>query len=1132
VAEREKNAPGKKPAPREEQLVGSRIGGVRLEKLLGRGAMGAVFLGLQESLDRRVAVKVLSSAPLNEEASAERFFKEARAAARLNHPNVVQVYDAGIADETPYIIMELVEGEGLGRRIKRQGKLQALEAVDILIGATRGLAAAHERGLIHRDIKPDNILISSDGTPKLADFGLTKDLTAAASDMTLAGHLLGTPNYMSPEACSGSPLDSRSDLYSLGVTLFLAVTGRLPFKATSLHGLLLEHLTKKPPDPCSIEPSIPKSLEALILRLLEKDPESRFPTAQRLVDEFVFIRDDCAADTSAPPLPDLDIGRGLPLAESERLAKEKKEREAREGKGAKEAAAAPREAKVPPPPPPAPPSPAERPAPEPLAAPPSPPPRARGATPARGTESVAASLPQAAVFDDPRMFPSAPTEEAAPAPVPAAAFAPPPASAPPPLPAAGAPPAGPPAASPAPSPPPAPSPAPSARSTAETRRETRERAALETRNEVPVFGFGPGDAIETRKEKRAEPADRSALETRDEIRAYVPSDDLETRRERRTPAPEVHVPGELSATAAALPEPAPGETERRGPSDHVDRSGTAIMPPEMVAEVEAASLAPGGAPARPRPPLGDLSRFQDATGAASAAGLTSSTRAELDRVREMLGDLSLVNPDEVALSTGAVQPAAPARPPEGPEAAGLASVAGGASLAAAPPPAPPKEGARPDQPPAPRTPPAPPAPPARPAAVAPVPAPAPAKEPGKFVSPYARPALMSNYAAVSPPAASSPAPPAPSAAPPRAKSPPPAAAAALAAPSGAAAGPPAAPPRPATHPPAAPQQTTAASVSASPPPPAPPRLFAPPAASAPAPVAPPAAPPRAPSPPPPSGPARGTGAAIRAIDPFGDSVRLASTDLRAAPASPPPPAARAPSREEQVEASLTASIGPAPILDFFDAPPAQAQEPPRPAAPTAPPPPVAPPPAPTPPAAPRAAGAPPRPAPRTAPIASEAPPTARAEPPRAPTRGVWEAKLVESDPMFVAPDAYKPAVPFPETHDRSVATFQPIREEPAPTTGLSLEDLLLRAKFHYSRSKWADAERDYARVIQLDPKHAIAHFALACVLARQDKTAQALDALDRSVVLGFRDREKITSARDLQRLQSHAKFRSVLARLR
>ena len=218
----------KKAASREDQLVGSHIGGVKLEKLLGRGAMGAVFLGMQESLERKVAVKILSSAPLNEEASADRFFKEARAQARINHPNVVQVYDASTDkdNDTPYIVMELVEGEGLGRKIKRQGKLSALEAVDVIIGATRGLAAAHDRGLIHRDIKPDNILIASDGTPKLADFGLTKDLSAGASDMTLAGHLLGTPNYMSPEACSGSPLDARSDLYSLGVILYHMIAGR------------------------------------------------------------------------------------------------------------------------------------------------------------------------------------------------------------------------------------------------------------------------------------------------------------------------------------------------------------------------------------------------------------------------------------------------------------------------------------------------------------------------------------------------------------------------------------------------------------------------------------------------------------------------------------------------------------------------------------------------------------------------------------------------------------------------------------------------------------------------------------------------------------------------------------------
>jgi serine/threonine-protein kinase len=305
-------------AARLAALLGTRVGGCRLEAVLGRGAMGIVFRAVQESLGRPVALKILRVGPLNQEASDDRFFKEARAAARINHPNVVQVYDAGRDGETPFILMELVDGESLGRRLKREKKLAPAAVVELGIGAARGLDAAHRRGLVHRDVKPDNVLVAKDGTPKLVDFGLMKDLEDSG-ELTRDGHLLGTPNYMSPEACAGEALDERSDLYSLGVMLFYALTGELPFRSRTTHGILMKHISSPPPSVRDLEPRVPPALAAVVAKLLRKDRRERLPSAARLVEELLHARRAMEIEAGPATAPDAPEGGRLPppLAEAE-----------------------------------------------------------------------------------------------------------------------------------------------------------------------------------------------------------------------------------------------------------------------------------------------------------------------------------------------------------------------------------------------------------------------------------------------------------------------------------------------------------------------------------------------------------------------------------------------------------------------------------------------------------------------------------------------------------------------------------------------------------------------------------------------------------------------------------------------
>ncbi len=264
-----------------------RLGDFELERKVGQGGMGEVWLARQVSLDRPVAVKVLPRTLATQENFIERFQREAKAAASLVHPNVIQIYAYGIDEGTPYFAMEFVEGEDLQERMRR-GRPEWSEIADVMMGVASALHVAHDKGLIHRDIKPSNVMVDRNGIVKVMDFGLAKATSGGpeAKSLTNAGLIMGTPNYLSPEQGRGDPLDGRSDLYSLGIVLYELLTGSLPFRADTPAGLIFKHVYEPPPPPSSIRSDIPPFLEEIALKLLEKDPEDRYANPQELLADL------------------------------------------------------------------------------------------------------------------------------------------------------------------------------------------------------------------------------------------------------------------------------------------------------------------------------------------------------------------------------------------------------------------------------------------------------------------------------------------------------------------------------------------------------------------------------------------------------------------------------------------------------------------------------------------------------------------------------------------------------------------------------------------------------------------------------------------------------------------------------
>ena len=275
--------------------LGSKLGQFRLLAILGRGAMGNVYEAEDTLLQRRVAVKVLPPQLMAQGGEvAERFLREARSAGRLDHPNIVGVYQVGVEKGLHYIAMQLVRGGSAADFLKDHGPMTPQDATRVALEAARALAAAHGKGIVHRDIKPGNIMLGEAWSVKVADFGLAK---VEGSDLTKDGHILGTPAYMSPEACRGQPSDFRSDLYSLGCTYFALLTGRAPFVGENTHSVMYQQIYEPPPDPRTLRPEVPGACVRVLMKALAKEPAERYQTADEFAEalagiDFTGVRTD------------------------------------------------------------------------------------------------------------------------------------------------------------------------------------------------------------------------------------------------------------------------------------------------------------------------------------------------------------------------------------------------------------------------------------------------------------------------------------------------------------------------------------------------------------------------------------------------------------------------------------------------------------------------------------------------------------------------------------------------------------------------------------------------------------------------------------------------------------------------
>jgi beta-lactam-binding protein with PASTA domain/predicted Ser/Thr protein kinase len=272
-------------------------GRYRVIERLGSGGMADVYCAEDEQLGRRVALKLLYRHLAENVSFVERFRREASSAAGLQHPNIVSIFDRGEWDGTYYIAMELIEGRTLKDVIRERGPAPPDAAVDIVLQILQAARFAHQRGVVHRDIKPHNVLIDEEGRVKVADFGIAR---AGASDMTETGSVMGTAQYLSPEQAQGKPVDARSDLYSIGIVLYELLTGSVPFDAESPVTVALKQVSEPPVPPRERNPAVPPALNAVVLRALEKDPARRYATA----DEFIeALRTAMAAPHEVLPPP-------------------------------------------------------------------------------------------------------------------------------------------------------------------------------------------------------------------------------------------------------------------------------------------------------------------------------------------------------------------------------------------------------------------------------------------------------------------------------------------------------------------------------------------------------------------------------------------------------------------------------------------------------------------------------------------------------------------------------------------------------------------------------------------------------------------------------------------------------------
>jgi len=311
-------------------MIGELIGGrYEIEELVGTGGMSSVYRARDTVLERRVALKVLHEHFSADPEYVERFRREARAIARLNHPNIVTVIDRGEFGNRQFIVFEHIPGENLKEVVEREGQLPVAQALALTHQIARGLAFAHEHGVVHRDVKPQNVLLDESGTAKVTDFGIARSLDPG-EELTQTGALLGTSDYIAPEQASGQPVDARTDQYSLGVLLYELLTGEVPYPADSFMAVAMRHLRDPVPSVRERRPDVPERVDEIVARAMAKRPEDRFPSTEAITAAIEAALADDAGEGAGPneatgvlrrverPSPDRSAARPRPRPRQKR----------------------------------------------------------------------------------------------------------------------------------------------------------------------------------------------------------------------------------------------------------------------------------------------------------------------------------------------------------------------------------------------------------------------------------------------------------------------------------------------------------------------------------------------------------------------------------------------------------------------------------------------------------------------------------------------------------------------------------------------------------------------------------------------------------------------------------------------
>ena len=287
-----------------------------VEELVGHGGMSSVYKAHDTLLERYVALKILHEQYNADADFVERFKREARAVAQLQHPNIVTVIDRGEEDDRQFIVFEFIDGENLKERVVRKGRLDVREALEIAVEIARGLSFAHSQGLIHRDVKPQNVLLNGDGRAKVTDFGIARSVEV--DGMTQTGTVLGTSNYIAPEQASGQRVDTQSDVYALGIVLYEMLAGEVPFPGESFVAVAMKHVHEPPPNLLDVRRDVPIRVAAAVDRALEKDPEQRFGS----MDAFASELEACLAELDSP---DADDDRTMVIPARQRHGAQRKQ---------------------------------------------------------------------------------------------------------------------------------------------------------------------------------------------------------------------------------------------------------------------------------------------------------------------------------------------------------------------------------------------------------------------------------------------------------------------------------------------------------------------------------------------------------------------------------------------------------------------------------------------------------------------------------------------------------------------------------------------------------------------------------------------------------------------------------------